>query len=211
MNFPNNIKKAHIIKAIERIDNGDIPENSTSKYYDLEYNSKLYSPKLVVSFANFFINGVDLDRNSFDGGPGKPAFKLLEKEGFRIIEKVKIPKVRLYDFHGESALKNAERLLSADKGWFYWDDGNFKKYIKGDIVFWVNRNTRKAFFTIVDETNIKPVFEEGKIISEKMGLKYMPMLKTQIVMKTSFDLKYFKLKRFQLIGITLILKFSNFK
>jgi hypothetical protein len=151
MSFPNNIKKEHILKAIERIDSGDIPPNSSSKFYDLEYNSKLYPPKLVFSFANSFVNNVDLDRDSFRGGPEKPAFKLLEREGFKIIEKVKIPKIKLYDFHGESALKNADRLLSSNQEWFYWDDGDFKKYINGDIVFWINRNTRKALYTIVDE------------------------------------------------------------
>jgi hypothetical protein len=168
MSIPKNIKKEHILKAIEKIDNEKIPDNASSKFYDLIYNGKTYPPKLVVSYANIFINGDELDRKTF---VSVPAFKLLEKEGFQIIEKTKIPKVRLYDFHGESALKNADRLLSADKAWFYWDDGNFKKYITGDVVFWVNRNTRAAFFTIVDEINIKPVFEDGKNFIRENGIE----------------------------------------
>lgn len=170
MKFPNNIKREHILKAIERIDNGDIPENSTSKYYDLVFNSKFYSPKLVVSFANSYINGVDLDRNSFDGGPGKPAFKLLEKEGFEIIEKIKIPKIKLYDIHGKSLI-NAESLLADNLVWFYWDDNQFKKYKKGDVVFWVNRLNKKALYTIVDETEIKPTFENGKNYIRENGIE----------------------------------------
>lgn len=189
MSFPSNIKKEHILKAIERIDSGDIPPNSSSKFYDLEYNSKLYPPKLVFSFANSFVNNVDLDRDSFRGGPEKPAFKLLEREGFKIIEKVKIQKIKLYDFHGESALKNAERLLSSDQKWFYWDDGNFKKYVNGDIVFWVNRSTRKAFYTMVDESNVKPIFENGRNYIRENGIEVYAYAKDASTYESFFRFK----------------------
>ena len=159
MSIPKNIKKEHILKAIEKIDNEKVPDNGSSKFYDLIYNGKSYPPKLVLSYANIFINGEELDRNTF---VSVPAFKILRNEGFEIIEKVKIPKVKLYDFHGESAINNAQRLLSANGEWFYWDDGNFKKYVKGDVVFWINRKARKALYTKVDETKIKPEFEDGK-------------------------------------------------
>jgi 5-methylcytosine-specific restriction protein B len=196
MSFPNNIKKEHILKAIERIDSGDIPPNSSSKFYDLEYNSKLYPPKLVFSFANSFVNNVDLDRDSFRGGPEKPAFKLLEREGFKIIEKVKIPKIKLYDFHGESALKNADRLLSSNQEWFYWDDGNFKKYINGDIVFWVNRNTRKALFTKVDEVEIKPVYENGRNYIRENGIEVYAYAQNE----NSYE-NFFRFKVLQIVDI----------
>ena len=196
MSFPSNIKKEHILKAIERIDSGDIPPNSSSKFYDLEYNSKLYPPKLVFSFANSFVNNVDLDRDSFRGGPEKPAFKLLEREGFKIIEKVKIPKIKLYDFHGESALKNADRLLSSNREWFYWDDGNFKKYINGDIVFWVNRNTRKALFTTVDEVEIKPVYENGRNYIRENGIEVYAYAQSE----NSYE-NFFRFKVLQIVDI----------
>ena len=206
MSFPNNIKREHILNALERIDNGDIPKNSDSQYYDLVYKSKSYSPKLVVSFANSYVNGIDLDRNSFDGGPGKPAFKLLEKEGFEIIQKVKVPKIRLYDFHGESALKNAERLLSSNMEWFYWDDGNFKKYIKGDVVFWVNRNTKKAFFTIVDETSVKPVFEDGKNYIRENGVEVYAFAQNA----DSYE-NFFRFKLVQIVDIPINWNYADSK
>jgi hypothetical protein len=168
MNIPKNIKKEHVLKAIEKIDKEKIPDNASSKFYDLIYNGKTYPPKLVLSYANTFVNGEALDRNTFDS---VIAFKILRNEGFEIIEKVKIPKVKLYDFHGDSAINNAHRLLSENREWFYWDDSNFKKYIKGDVIFWLNRKTRKAIYTIVDETKIKPVFEDGKNYIRENGIE----------------------------------------
>lgn len=56
-------------------------------FYDLLLNGKKYPPKLVVSYANLFANGEVLDRNSFHGGPNKPAFDLLEEKGFTIVKK----------------------------------------------------------------------------------------------------------------------------
>jgi 5-methylcytosine-specific restriction protein B len=66
MNIPKNIKKEHVLKAIEKIDKEKIPDNASSKFYDLIYNGKTYPPKLVLSYANTFVNGEALDRNTFD-------------------------------------------------------------------------------------------------------------------------------------------------
>ena len=74
MSIPKNIKKEHILKAIEKIDNEKVPDNGSSKFYDLIYNGKSYPPKLVLSYANIFINGEELDRNTF---VSVPAFKIL--------------------------------------------------------------------------------------------------------------------------------------
>jgi hypothetical protein len=43
----------------------------------------------VVSWANEFANGEELDRMSFYGGKNTGCFKLLEREGFQIIDKEK--------------------------------------------------------------------------------------------------------------------------
>jgi 5-methylcytosine-specific restriction enzyme B len=88
MAIPTNINKEHLIKAIEKIDKEGIPIDSDSQYYDLVFNSKRYPPKVVVSFANLFANGEILDRNSFPGGIGTAAFKLLEENGFIITNKI---------------------------------------------------------------------------------------------------------------------------
>lgn len=87
MAIPNNILKEHLVKAIEKIDSEGIPKDGDSQYYDVIYNGKKYPPKLVVSFANIFANGIELDRNTFNGGEETQCFKLLRLNGFVIDKK----------------------------------------------------------------------------------------------------------------------------
>ncbi|MFN8297065.1 MAG: hypothetical protein U0T69_12775 [Chitinophagales bacterium] len=84
MSIPSNITKEHLLKAIEKIDAEGIPGYATSKFYDVIYNNKKYPPKLIVSYANIFANGKELDRNSFTGGLETDCFKLLEDNDFII-------------------------------------------------------------------------------------------------------------------------------
>ena len=53
MQIPNNITKAHLIQAINKIDKEGVPNHADSQYYDVIHNGKRYPPKLIVSFANF--------------------------------------------------------------------------------------------------------------------------------------------------------------
>jgi len=87
MAIPNNITREHLIEAIKKIDAEGIPTDAKSKYYDVIYNEKTYPPKLIVSYANMYANGIILDRDSFGGGIGTPCFKILEENGFEIIKK----------------------------------------------------------------------------------------------------------------------------
>ncbi|MDP3358319.1 MAG: AAA family ATPase [Lutibacter sp.] len=85
--IPENITKEHIEKAIQEIDEQGIRKKRHSSTYDLEFNGNLYPPKLVISIANKFANGAELDPHSFYGGKDTPAFELLKKEGFTIVPK----------------------------------------------------------------------------------------------------------------------------
>tara|TARA_B100001287_G_scaffold46061_1_gene35125 strand:- start:10812 stop:13322 length:2511 start_codon:yes stop_codon:yes gene_type:complete len=85
--IPQNIQKEHIEKAIEEIDREGIRKGRHSSTYDLIYNGKSYPPKLIISIANKYVNGSELDPNSFGGGKNTVAFKLLESNGFTIKEK----------------------------------------------------------------------------------------------------------------------------
>jgi hypothetical protein len=86
--IPKNINKEHIISAIKEIDKNGIRKGRHSSTYDVLFNKKLYPPKLLISLANKYVNGIELDHNSFSGGPGKEAFKLLELNGFKIKTKM---------------------------------------------------------------------------------------------------------------------------
>lgn len=87
MPIPINITKEHLLKAIEKIDKEGIPKNGDSQYYDVIYNDKKYPPKLIVSYANIFANGTELDRTTFSGGPETQCFKLLKENDFHIENK----------------------------------------------------------------------------------------------------------------------------
>lgn len=89
MLIPKNIKAEHIEQAISRIDQEGVPANAHSSTYDLIFKGKSYPPKLVISWANVYANGEELDRSSFSGGLGHQCFKLLEREGFVIHPKGK--------------------------------------------------------------------------------------------------------------------------
>ena len=82
------IKNEHIIAAIKEIEaNPLLRKRRASSTYDLIYEGKDYPPKLVISIANKYATGKELNADEFSGGPNKPAFDLLTKEGFTIIEK----------------------------------------------------------------------------------------------------------------------------
>jgi hypothetical protein len=88
--LPNNIESIHIEKALAEIDQKGVQNGAQSTTYDLIYNGKRYPPKLVLSLANKFANGVELDRLSFSGGKNTEAFKILREKGFHIESKVSL-------------------------------------------------------------------------------------------------------------------------
>ncbi len=87
MKIPVNLSRLHLEKAANKIIHEGIPSNALSSTYDVLYKGELLPPKLIVSYANIFANGKELDRNSFEGGIGTESFNLLDKEGFKIIKK----------------------------------------------------------------------------------------------------------------------------
>ncbi len=116
MSIPTNIKKEHLLKAIYKIDNEGIPKNGDSLYYDVIYNGKKYPPKLIVSYANIFANGTELDRNTFSGGIGTACFTLLEENDFYIEKKtdILIQKIKNFSqyYKAEVTLPHSKELKS---------------------------------------------------------------------------------------------------
>ena len=87
--IPKNINSEHLKKAIEEIEVNGVRKSRHSTTYDLVYKNKSYPPKLVISIANRYANGEELDPNEFEGGKGTEAFSLLENEGFTVVQKTK--------------------------------------------------------------------------------------------------------------------------
>ena len=79
------ISRKDIINAIAEINtNPELRNGRASSTYDLIFDGIDYPPKLVISIANRYATGKELNSNDFEGGMGTPAFKLLQKEGFEI-------------------------------------------------------------------------------------------------------------------------------
>ncbi|RUM33493.1 MAG: hypothetical protein DSY33_04295 [Archaeoglobus sp.] len=79
--IPGNIKREHIIKAIEETRKNGIPKSR--KKFLLEVNGEYYPPKYVISLANKYVNGEILDPTKFNGGKETNGF--LRKLGFNVV------------------------------------------------------------------------------------------------------------------------------
>ena len=87
--IPDNINREHVEKAIAEIDKNGVRKGRQSSTYDLVYKGKTYPPKLVLSIANKFANGAELDSSELWVGKGKEkeAFEFMKKVGFEIVAK----------------------------------------------------------------------------------------------------------------------------
>jgi len=82
--IPKNIKREHVIKAIEEIKRNGIPKGRNSRKFLLELDGKYYPSKYVISLANKYANGETLDPAQFSGG--KETNEFLRNLGFNIVE-----------------------------------------------------------------------------------------------------------------------------
>lgn len=82
MPIPKNIKRKHILQAVDYINEYGTPDERKSTRFHLIYEKKPYCPKYVVSVANIFANGEELAPSKFSGGKETNSF--LAKLGFQI-------------------------------------------------------------------------------------------------------------------------------
>ncbi len=85
MTIPDTISRDNILQAIKEVDDLGVPDERQSTKYVLIYEGKEYPPKYLVSTANRFANGRELDPGTFSGGVETNSF--LEVLGFTIAEK----------------------------------------------------------------------------------------------------------------------------
>ena len=81
--IPQNIRKEHIISALDEIRNKGVPKGRDSKKYKLISDGQPFPPKYVVSLANKYANGEELDPSVFNGGAETNSY--LESRGFRVV------------------------------------------------------------------------------------------------------------------------------
>jgi copper chaperone CopZ len=78
-----NITREHILKAIKEVDNQGVPAGRTSRKFLLEFKGKEYPAKYLISIANKYANGRELDSEDFSGG--KESNEFLRSRDFSII------------------------------------------------------------------------------------------------------------------------------
>lgn len=84
MPIPNNITREHVFRAIIRIIKEDVPDKRDFRKWALEYDGDLYPVKLVISWANVYPNGEELDPSP-DNFTTYMAQRYLKKLKFNII------------------------------------------------------------------------------------------------------------------------------
>lgn len=106
MPIPKNITIEHVKKAMEYIDKNGVPYERLSTKYVLEYNNKRYPPKYVLSIANTYVNGIELEANEFAGGAEANGF--LKRLGFIIIDELNDV---IYMSIGDDAVRSFHRTV----------------------------------------------------------------------------------------------------
>ncbi|MGE6548265.1 hypothetical protein ACQKFK_04370 [Bacillus mycoides] len=84
--IPENILRNHVLKAIQEVDDKGIPKNRKSTKFQLLYDDKLYPPKYIISLANKYSNGKELEPWEFGGGIETNNF--LKRLNFKIVDKM---------------------------------------------------------------------------------------------------------------------------
>jgi 5-methylcytosine-specific restriction protein B len=192
MSIPNNINKEHLLEAIRKIDNEGIPKDGDSQYYDVDFNGKKYPPKVIVSYANIFANGSELDRKTFKGGRNTDCFILLEKYGFEIKNKDSEVALTRKIWIEKTLVNGREDRMDGPRalGKVLWspqrdsrgaDIYRNMRFVKpGDVILHLVDNKEFSGVSIVKDSYIET---EGLINTEWRGPAYLINLKNFIDLK----------------------------
>lgn len=90
------ISPENIRQAIEEINRDGIRLGRQSSTYDVLVDGKRYPPKYLLSLANKYATGQELDHNQFEGGENTPAFAFLRDNGYQIVPKNQFTWVPFY-------------------------------------------------------------------------------------------------------------------
>lgn len=86
--IPENIRKDHVLRALEEIDEKGVPKRRASKKFELIYEGSSYPPKYAISLANKFANNRKLEPLEFGGG--KETNEFLRRLGFKVRRKQQV-------------------------------------------------------------------------------------------------------------------------
>jgi hypothetical protein len=81
--IPGSIKREHVLRAIDEIKRSGVPEGRGWRKFYLEYEGKRFPQKYIISLANKYANGLELDSSEFSGGNESNSF--LRNLGFNVV------------------------------------------------------------------------------------------------------------------------------
>ena len=91
MALPDNISRQNILDAIQKYENDGMPRGyKPSHTYDVKYDDKSYPPPAIIALAVEAATGT-LPKPGFPVGKGAKSFKILEQNGFVIVNKRERP------------------------------------------------------------------------------------------------------------------------
>ena len=158
--IPKNIKREHVIKAIEEIKRNGIPKGRNSKKFLLEFNGEYYPPKYVISLANKYANGEILDPAQFSGG--KETNDFLRNLGFSIIELSTAKKIKPF------SIKRERKSLNIHQGERCPKCKETIRKLLEKIYGRVEENYKFRAGTLPEDFKNTPYYSELKKIYEKL-------------------------------------------
>lgn len=108
--IPSNIGRQDIITAIDDIRKSGVQKGRGSSRFQLVVDGQAFPPKYVVSLANRYVNGEELDPSTFGGGSETNLF--LTKLGFQVVEGPSQAQKTRMERPNEAAPIPTERLSS---------------------------------------------------------------------------------------------------
>jgi hypothetical protein len=162
MAIPKNISKEHIEKAIEEIVPTKIPAQRLEQNHSLISNGKALPPKYVISIANKYANGTELNSEEFNAVEAK---NYLLKNKFTVIDK-RLETAKSYYLLGAAWYGNDENPDQSER--FIengiWENGYEDKFL--DVVKGVNVGDRvaiKSSFATKDRKSILRIKATGAV------------------------------------------------
>jgi hypothetical protein len=153
--IPSNISRGHLIQAMEEIDKNGVPEDRVSTKYYVRHNGRHYPPKYLISIANRYANGKELEPLTFHGGDEANPF--LRERGFEVIlipEREKPFEDRLKDSIFITGYDERNLEISRQHNILGWKN-NSQFLSTGSLVFVFNRTTLKieTVFVVKSRSN----------------------------------------------------------
>ncbi len=199
--IPSNITQEHILKAIEQVDKYGVPDDRVSHDYLLEVDGNKYPPKYIISVANRFANGKDLEPHAFSGGD--EANNFLQSRGFEVTRTDAEEIVEKHEFAGPLKTYLERRFsikISKNRGHLFLPSGTII-HVRGSKILAGNRgfyhlqerdyddtitHSNRYFVAVFGDVNNTFIFSPQKL--KEIFEKYASVTREKNESKMYFDI-----------------------